>query len=219
VNVWLKIPPIGRLKGFAVNAAGELSNRRRYARVAALYDLLDWPCEPLYRPGRAFIGRLASGVTLELGAGTGKTFAYYGQASRVFGLDASWAMLSRARRRIRPPVRALLLGDVAHLPVRDRSAETVTATFVCCVQADPRPAVREIARVLRPGGRAVFLEYVLPRRGPLRWLMRLLEPPLRLVYGLQWQHDLPASLNDAGLRVLEVRPMRPRLIQAFVCGR
>ena len=195
---------------------GQLSNRRRYARVAPVYDLLDWPFEPLYRPGRTLIGQVASGRTLELGAGTGKTFAYYQPAARVFALDASWPMLSRSRGRLQPPVRALVMGDVAQLPLRAACVDTVTATFVCCVQVDPRPALRDIARVLRPGGRALFLEFVVPRSGPLRRLMRLFEPLLRVLYGVHWEHNLPALLTEAGLKVVEVRPIWRPLVEAVV---
>jgi ubiquinone/menaquinone biosynthesis C-methylase UbiE len=198
---------------------GRLSNRRRYARIAPLYDLLDWPFEALYRPGRALIGQRARGVTLELGAGTGKTFPYYNQNAAVFALDASWAMLSRARARLRPPIRALVIGDVSKLPLRGACVDTVTATFVCCVQADPGPAVREIARVLRPGGQAVLLEFGVPRSGPVRRLMRFLEPLLRVVYGVHWEHDLPALLAEAGLHATEVRPIWRPLVAAILSAK
>jgi ubiquinone/menaquinone biosynthesis C-methylase UbiE len=196
-----------------------LGNRRRYARVAPLYDLLDWPFEALYRPGRALVGQRARGVTFEVGAGTGKTFPYYSQNAAVFALDASWAMLSRARARLRPPIRGLVIGDVSRLPLRDACVDTVTATFVCCVQADPRPAVREIARVLRRGGQAAFLEFVVPRSGPLGRLMRLLEPLLRVVYGVHWEHDLPGLLAEAGLNVTEVRPIWRPLVAAIISAK
>jgi ubiquinone/menaquinone biosynthesis C-methylase UbiE len=162
------------------------------------------------------IAQLASGRTLELGAGTGKNFPQYRQAATVFGLDLSWAMLARARHRQASPEQGAAVGDVAHLPMRDASLDTVTATFVCCIQPDPRPALAEITRVLRPGGQALFLEMALPRRGRLRTLLRLLEPPLRPLYGIHWQHDLPVLLVEAGLRVLEARPMvRPVVEPSF----
>lgn len=191
-------------------------NRARYARLAAIYDLLDWPFEPLYRPGRALIGAASAGLTLELGAGTGKNFAYYPASARVIASDLAWPMLARAvaRRRVRPPIRGLLVADVARLPLRDASVDTVTATFVCCVQADPRPALGEIARVLRPGGRALFLEWVLPASGWWRVLLRLLEPLLRGLYGIHWQ-DLPALLVAAGLNVLEVRSIWGPVVHAI----
>src|SRR5215204_5762074 len=112
-----------------------LAGRARYARIAGFYDLLDWPFEQRYRPGRGFVGASSRGLTLELGAGTGKNFPYYGSDVRVIAADLSWPMLARARRRLRPPVRALLIADAARLPVRDAAVDTVVATFVCCVQA------------------------------------------------------------------------------------
>jgi SAM-dependent methyltransferase len=200
-------------------SAAEHVNRRRYALIAPLYDLLDWPFEPLYRPGRRLVGRAATGLTFELGAGTGKNFPHYGPAARVIASDLSWAMLARARRRLRPRVRALLVADAAHLPIRGASIDTVTATFVCCVQADPRPALGEIARVLRPGGQALLLEYVLPPHGWWRPLMRLLELPLRALYGVHWEHDLPALLAASGLPVARVQPVWAPVVQAIVAAR
>ena len=193
--------------------------QRRYARVAPLYDLLDWPFEPLYRPGRRLVGRAAAGLTVELGAGTGKNFPHYGPAARVIASDLAWAMLARACRRLRPPVRALLVADAARLPIRDASVDTVVATFVCCVQADPRPALGEMARVLRPGGQALLLEYVLPPRGWQRRLMRLLEPPLRVLYGVHWEHDLLRLLLASGLHPLQVQPVWAPVVQAIVAAR
>ena len=181
-----------------------------------MYDLLDWPFEPLYRPGRRLVGRAAVGLTLELGAGTGKNFPHYGPAARVIASDLSWAMLARARRRLRPPIRALLVANAAHLPIRDACVDTVVATFVCCVQADPRPALGEIARVLRPGGQALFLEYVLPRHGWRRPLMRLLEPPLRILYGVHLEHALPVLLAASGLLGARVQAVWAPVVQAIV---
>jgi SAM-dependent methyltransferase len=156
---------------------------------------------------------------LELGAGTGKNFPHYGPAARVIASDLAWAMLARARRRLRPPIRALLLADASHLPIRDAAIDTVTATFVCCVQADPRPALGEIARVLRPEGQALFLEYALPPHGWLRPLMRLLESPLRILYGVRWEHDLPALLAAAGLPVARVQAVWAPVVQAIVAAK
>ncbi len=180
-------------------------NRRRYARLAPLYDLLDRPFERHYRPGRARIGAAAVGVTLEVGAGTGKNFPYYGSAARVYASDLAGPMVLRARRRQGRPVRALLIAEAAALPVRRASADTVVATFVCCVQADPRPALAEMARVLVPGGRALCLDYTVPSHPMLRLLMRLLQGPLRLLYGIHWEHDVPRLLEAVGLRIREVR--------------
>jgi ubiquinone/menaquinone biosynthesis C-methylase UbiE len=187
--------------------------RGRYARVAPLYDLLDSPFEPIYAGGRQVIGESSQGLTLEVGAGTGKNFAYYPAEARVVALDMSWAMLNRARRRIRPAIRGVLIGDLAHLPLLDASVDTVTGSFVCCVQTDPGWAAREIRRVLRTGGRAVLMEYQLPATGWLRWLLQALQPLLGAVYGVSWQHEVQTTLRATGLQIVEVRPdWRPLLV-------
>lgn len=196
-----------------------LDNRARYARIAWLYDLLDAPFERRYRPGRELIGAASMGLTLELGAGTGKSFPYYGQHARVIASDLSWQMLAQAARRVRPSIRALLVADAAGLPLRDNSVETVVATFVCCVQDDPRPAIDEIARVLRPRGQALFLEFVLPRRGWERMMLRSLAPILHALYGVHLGHDLPSLLRAAGLDVREVRAIWAPMVQTFVAAK
>jgi len=65
----------------------------------------------------------------------------------------------------------------------------------------------------------MFLEYVVPRRGLLRTLMRRLEPPLGAVYGVHWAHDLPTVLSDAGLTVLEVGSVWWPVVQAIVAAK
>jgi phosphatidylethanolamine/phosphatidyl-N-methylethanolamine N-methyltransferase len=196
-----------------------LDNRNRYGRIAWLYDLLDAPFERRYRPGRALIGAASKGLILELGAGTGKNFPYYGHSARVIASDLSWQMLVQAARRVRPSIRALLVTDAARLPLGDASLDTVVATFVCCVQDDPGPALREIARVLRPGGQALFMEFALPARGWERWLMRALEPFLHSLYGVHWAYDLPSLLLAPGLDMREVRVVWPPIIHVFVAAK
>jgi ubiquinone/menaquinone biosynthesis C-methylase UbiE len=179
--------------------------RGRYGRVAPLYDLLDSPFEPIYARGRRMIAESSQGLTLEVGAGTGKNFAYYPHEARVVALDLSWNMLNRARRRIRPAIRGVLIGDLAHLPLLDASVDTVTGCFVCCVQTDPDRAAREIRRVLSPGGRAVLMEYQLPASGWLRWPLQALQPLLSVVYGVSWQHEVQTTIRAAGLQIVEVK--------------
>lgn len=196
-----------------------LEMRTRYARVAPFYDLLDVLLEPLYARGRRLIGAMSVGLTLELGAGTGKNFSYYAADARVIALDVSWAMLARSRRRIPPPIRGFLVADVHDLPVREASVDSVVATFVCCVQGDPRPALYEIARVLRPSGKALFMEYVLPSSGWLRRLLRGLEPLLHAVYGVSWQHDLMMLLPATGFDIVKRKRIWGPLITVIVAER
>jgi ubiquinone/menaquinone biosynthesis C-methylase UbiE len=192
------------------------ANLRRYNRIAPLYDLFDLALEGRYHPGRALIGAKALGVTLEAGAGTGKNFQHYGWQARVFASDLSSGMLAQARRRLRSPVRALVAAEVAELPFQDAVADTVVATFVCCVQDDPAPSVWEMARVLKPGGRVLCMDYTIGAERKLRALMRFIELPLRMLYGVRWDHDVPGLLEAAGLRVTEVQPLWGPVVRYMV---
>jgi ubiquinone/menaquinone biosynthesis C-methylase UbiE len=88
---------------------------------------------------------------------TGPGTHYYPPDARVVALDMSWDILIRARQRIRWPLRGVLIGDLAHLPLRHASVDAATATFVCCVQTDPAWAAREIKGVLTSEGQAVLM--------------------------------------------------------------
>lgn len=103
---------------------------------------------------------------LDLCCGTGDLAIELARQSpvvRVFGGDFSLAMLARATRKAqRIPFAA---ADALHLPYRDGVFDAVTMAFGLRNLADRAQGLRELARVLRPGGRAVILEFVPPGRG------------------------------------------------------
>lgn len=136
---------------------------------------------------RDLVGQ-ATGRTLEIGAGNGYNLPHYG--SRVTELvvtEPSAPMLTHLRRRLEdapPPVGgwALVASSGQELPFPDASFDTVVATFVHCTIPDPAAALAQIARVLRPGGRYLFLEHVRAADGSvLGALQDLIERPHRYV--------------------------------------
>ena len=96
-------------------------------------------------------------------------------SQRVIGVDFTPEMLEQARRKLHrlPSTQAARieyrLGDAMALELDDRSVDVVSIAFGIRNVADPEQAVGEFARVLRPGGRLVILEFDRPRFGPLRW--------------------------------------------------
>ncbi|HEV7204383.1 MAG TPA: class I SAM-dependent methyltransferase [Jatrophihabitans sp.] len=118
------------------------------------------------RETRAELIGQARGRTLELGAGNGYNLPHYPAAvTELVVTEPSPHMLAHLRAALQadpPPVGSweLVRTGAEELPFDDDSFDTVTAAFVHCTIPRPRLALREIARVLRPGGRYLFLEHV-----------------------------------------------------------
>lgn len=105
----------------------------------------------------------ASGRLLDVGSGPGDTFKYVNnRVVDLVALDTDPAMLGQARRRVSDapvPVR-LLRACGERLPFPDRTFDTALAALVLCTVEDPPSTVAELHRVLRPGGRLLFMEHV-----------------------------------------------------------
>jgi ubiquinone/menaquinone biosynthesis C-methylase UbiE len=128
---------------------------------------------------RAALLEGATGDVLEIGAGTGANLPYYPPAVTQLRLtEPDRDMLARLRRRVEvAPVRQVDAQSAAvdALPFDDASFDTVVSTLVLCSVPDVTTALAEIRRVLRPGGRLLFLEHVAADDRPTRlaWQRRL----------------------------------------------
>ncbi len=150
-------------------------------------------------------------LVLDLGCGPGYSIAHLPPGS--IGGDPALAMLHRARKRA--PGAPLVCLDAAALPLRSSSLDAVTLHSVLYLLPDRASALREIARVLRPGGRTVLLEPQAGHRATLFGLARALSSPRWAVTALFWRamsslygrpsaQSLGAALGAAGLRVLRI---------------
>jgi demethylmenaquinone methyltransferase/2-methoxy-6-polyprenyl-1,4-benzoquinol methylase len=199
------------------------STFERYQRIAPFYDLLDMPFERArYRalrplPFRGLLGRL-----LDAGVGTGRNFPFYPPGTSVVGIDFSPAMLSRAeRRRLQSPVSVELMRmDVAKLDFPDAMFDAAVATFLFCVLPDEaqEPALRELARVVKPGGPIRLLEYVRPRTKLRRFSSRLWQPWIAWAYGASFDHHTQEHVAGAGLELTEARCVVSDLVK-LICAR
>lgn len=152
----------------------------RYNRQIALFERI------LFGDGRQWVCSRATGEVLEIAVGTGRNLAHYRDGVPVTGIELSPEMLELARREAAASGRQvdLRVGDAQALEFPDESFDTVTCTLALCTIPDDRAAVREIWRVLRPGGRLILMEHVRsPVRG-IRAVQRLLEPLF-----LRLEHD------------------------------
>ena len=107
---------------------------------------------------------IARGAVLEIGAGTGLNLDAYpreGITSLVLTEpDSAMSRQIEARSTLAPAPLRIIAASATQLPFEPESFDTVVGTLVLCEVDDPAAAVEEIARVLRPGGRYLFLEHV-----------------------------------------------------------
>jgi SAM-dependent methyltransferase len=106
---------------------------------------------------------LAEGVVVEVRFGSGLNLPYYdaGKVTRLVGVDPDATMLGLARRRSGAVPFALqcLQAGGESLPLADGCADTVVIAYALCTIPEPRAALAEVHRILKPGGRLVFLEH------------------------------------------------------------
>ena len=129
---------------------------------------------------RERVGRAARGRVLEIGMGSGLNLPFYGPSvTGVTGIDPSPGLLAMARARQAGagfPVE-LIEGAAEALPLDQASVDTVVTTWTLCSVGDPAQVLGEARRVLRPGGRLLFVEHGrAPEAGVQRWQDRL--PPV-----------------------------------------
>lgn len=151
---------------------------------------------------------------VEVGPGTGANFRYMPAGSYVIAIEPNPYMhrgLQRraARHGIDIDIRSVV-GDAVDLD--DHSADAVISSLVLCTVPDPERVVREIRRILRPGGRYAFVEHVAAPDGSLlRRIQRLARRPWAWTFeGCSCERDLTAVIGAAGFTSVEIDSYRVR---------
>lgn len=161
---------------------------------------------PMERFGLAALRRrLLTGVVphtvLEVGVGTGLGLQAYAPGQAVLGVDPRRPFLYRARQKAARwgVVFYPIQGDAQVLPFPDRVFNLVVAQLVFCTVPEPLHGLREVYRVLRPGGLLVALEHVRYPRGSLAWLQSAATPLWKhLAGGCHLDRDTVTLLEEAG---------------------
>ncbi len=129
-------------------------------------------------PYRTRVASGAAGRVLEIGIGPGLNLPFYGAGVRqVIGLDPSPTLLQMARRngRDRIPLE-LVEGTAEAIPLDRESVDTVVTTWTMCSIPDANRALSEVRRVLKPGGKLLFVEHGRAPDQNVRWWQDRLTP-------------------------------------------
>ena len=134
-----------------------------YDRDPARYDrMMNRFMDRILVRGRREIGAFAEGRVLEIGVGTGLSLLHYSRVTSVTGIDLSAKMIAVAKRRAAEANLSieLCLMDAQKLAFADQVFDSVVFSLCLCTIPDPEAAIAEAVRVVKPGGRMVFLEHV-----------------------------------------------------------
>jgi ubiquinone/menaquinone biosynthesis C-methylase UbiE len=168
--------------------------------------LIDFGCGlPMVQARRRALVPQAQGKVLEIGMGTGRNLPFYDRrkVTQLVGVDPALQMHSLARRRsAQADLDVELVGLRAErLPLPDESFDTVVCTYTLCSIDHPVAALREVWRVLKPGGQFLFCEHGrAPDAGVARWQARIQPLWTPMMGGCHLDRDVPALLREAGLQ-------------------
>lgn len=171
---------------------------------ARLYDV----CEGSQLRRGAAKARLFSqmqGQVLFVAVGTGVDITRFPSGRRILGIDINPDMLRRAERRRRtyPGELAFVRADVERLAFHDASFDTVVSSCTMCSVPRPVEALRELYRVLRPGGRLLLFEHVRSRSWSLGLALDVMTLWTRLL-GTSMNRDTVANVLTAGFRIVAI---------------
>jgi ubiquinone/menaquinone biosynthesis C-methylase UbiE len=198
----------------------------RGSLFAAMYDRMSRSSE------EAGVGemrqRLLSGVSgdvLELGAGTGMNLSHYdaGLASLVL-TEPEPAMLRRLQRKAdeEAPAAEVVQAPAEELPFEDASFDAVVSTLVLCGVDDQERALGEVRRILRPGGRLLFIEHVRSDDPKLANFQDRMNRINHFLVGCDCNRQTLTAIEEQGFTVSQVEhaelPKAPKFVRPAIIG-
>lgn len=193
---------------------------------SAFYDpLLKGTEEAGLRERRRQVLSAASGRTIDIGAGTGANLGLFPDAVTELVMSEPDPHMGK---RLRPRVAEagssaeVVEAPAEKLPFEDSSFDTAVFTLVLCTVPDPKAALQEAARILKPGGRLLFVEHVRGDASLARWQDRLETPWRYFGDGCRCNRDTVASIEAAPFELQQVErgelPKSPPITRPLAWG-
>jgi len=158
---------------------------------------------------KSILSKIKEEEILEIGFGTGINLKFYPQnVKKIIGVDANVGMLQQAQKKIsngRFEVE-LINQSSESLPFTDNFVNAVASTYTLCSIKEINEALKEIYRVLKPGGKYYFLEHGLADNPKTqKWQHRL--NPLQNIWadGCNLNRDMKSLIANAGLKIIDLK--------------
>lgn len=138
-----------------------METKDKYSRVAKIFDIIESKM-PMGKVKEEAVA-LLEGKILEVGIGSGACLKYYKKNSDVTGIDFSIGMLDLAKEKAKnlnlENVKLVEM-DIENMNFLDNSFDSLFSSCVFCTVPNPQKGIAEVYRVLKPGGKAIFLEHM-----------------------------------------------------------
>ncbi len=189
---------------------------RAWEKYAPTYDRqIAFLERRLFTGGREWLAERAVGRVLEVAVGTGRNLPHYSPGIALTGIELSPSMLALARQRAAELGLDvdLRVGDAQRLPFADGSFDTAVCALSLCTIPDPATALREMHRVLVPGGRLLLLDHVVSTWPPVRAAQWLLEQVTGRTAGEYFTRRQLPLVHATGFEVVEVERLKAGIVE------
>ena len=175
---------------------------------AAFYDFLNSVVEEKVKPYRIETAGKAWGEVIEIGGGTGANLAYYNRGVQLTISEPNPHMISRLSKHAEAlGLRPKIVSDPGEdLPFESDSFDCVVTTLVLCMVKDHEAVIKEVRRIIRPGGHFLFYEHVISKNVRMRKFQRYLNPIWRFcTTGCNLDRDIGGAVLNGGFEKVEIR--------------
>jgi ubiquinone/menaquinone biosynthesis C-methylase UbiE len=165
--------------------------------------------EQINQGRKSILSKITEEKILEIGFGTGINLKFYPEnVKHIIGIDANEGMLKQAEQKIsRSKIKIEIIHQSSEsLPFEDESIDAVLSTYTLCSIKNVNSALKEIYRVLKPGGKYYFLEHGLADKPLTQKLQHLLNPIQNIwADGCNLNRNISKLISDSGFKIFELK--------------